>query len=436
MSDSVDLIVPNVAEFNLRNPALNLGPAVESSFTRIGMNLCDQSVFWSAGNRVLVLPGGYDPWWLDDVHRALGSQPPPVVCPAKRTGLLVQDLLRDAGGLGALRELLTGHKVVRLLSWGATAELYPLVAAVRGWGLEVEHDGVTEDSYWTSLYLDSKMSCLDLARHVPEVRVPRGITVTSWAELRGALDVMLAAHPQVIVRSMHGVGGEGSAVVRSGGRGVTSFWNTVHREAFFRSFPLSVQEYVEHAPEDDCPAVDMRVDDGGAAEMMVSAMTVDGHRFRSVNVGLGAVPPAEADRIVRVGRRIGMAARDLGFRGWLCVDYLVGAGGELYVTEINARRSGAMAAISLLRLWGAESDLTVFSHDTFGVGLPPPVSYRQHVRPVFERLWADGVRAYPANVRGLGLSRPTMGLVTAAATAAEAEHIAAAIGRSLNPADH
>jgi Carbamoyl-phosphate synthase L chain, ATP binding domain len=432
MSGSIDLVVPNIADFNLRHPALRHGPGVEQAVVRAGRGAGDQSAFWSTGDRVLILPTGYDPCWFDDIHGAQGLAVPPVICPAERTGLLVKDLLLDGASLAALRERLAGHPVVRLLAWGATPDLFPLAATLQGWGHELEADGVAEDSYWASLYLESKMSCLDLARHVPEVRVPRAITVTCWEELRGALTAMLGDYSRVIVKSPHGAGGEGTAVVRAGGRGLESFLNTAHREAFFRSFPLFVQEHVEHAEGVDCPAVDLRVDADGVAEILVSAMTVDGYRVRSVNVGAGAVPAAEAERILRVGRRIGLAARDLGFRGWLCVDYLVSAGGDLYVTEINARRSGAMAAISLLQRWQAYSRLTVFSHDTFAVSLPAPVSYREHIRPVFRGLWRAGVLAYPTGVRGLAQARPTIGLLTAAATATEAEQIAAGIGRLLN----
>jgi Pre ATP-grasp domain/ATP-grasp domain len=425
MPHTVDLIVSNIAEFNLRNPATRLGPAVEHGFTEHGRRLADQSVFWSAGDRVLVLPEGYDRLWFADVHEALGLAEPPVVCPAYRTGLLVKDLLRDGDALAALRQALAGAGRVRLLSWGATPELYQLAAAVRGWRLEVELDGVAEDDYWASLYLDSKMSCLDLARDLPEVRVPRGITATNETELRGALENMLARHQRVIVRGMHGVGGDGSAVVRAGARALSGLWTAMHRDPLLRGFPLSVQEFLDHAPGVGCPAVDLYVDGSGVAEIVVSAMTVDGHRFRSVNVGSGSVPPAEAERIVRVGRRIGTAAHALGFRGWMCVDYVVSIGGELYVTEINARRSGAMHAISLLARWGRD-DLTAHSHDSVPIGLPAPVSYRD-LRPAFQRLWESGVRAYPTTVRGLAGAHPVIGLLTAARSAAGAEEVAAGI---------
>lgn len=433
MPGAIDLVVSNASDFALRHPGLRLQPGAENTFLRQGRGMGDQSAFWSTSDRVLILPAGYDPGWLDDIHGAQGLAVPPVICPVDQTGLLTKDLMVDGRGLAALRARLAGHPVVRLVTWGATQEQYHLAAALQSWGHEVQADSVAEDSYWVSLYLESKMSCLDLARHVPEVRVPRAITVTCWEELRGALAAMLAVHPRVVVRSPHGVGGEGTAVVRAGGRGLESFWNMARREAWFGSFPLYVQEYVEHADEVDCPAVDMLIDHAGVAYVVASSVSVKGHRTVSVNVGADAVPAPEAERITRVGRRIGLAARDLGFRGWLCVDFLVGARGDLYVTELNARRSGAMAAISLIQRQPDRTSLAVSSHDAFAVGLPAPLSYSEHIRPVFQRLWRDGVRAYPTGVRGLGHARPTISLMAAAATTAEAEEIVAEIWQRLNP---
>ncbi len=427
---SVDLVVANIAEFNLRNAEPVLGPATRATAVELAAHVGDCAALWSTGERVLVLPAGTDPAWFADLHQALRLAPPPVVSPVHRSGMPLEDLLHDGGALGHLRDLLAGRGPVRLLSWGATPQLYLLAAALRGWGLTVELDGVPEDRYWASLYLDAKLSCLDLARGVPGVRVPRGLTVSSLPELRGALDLLLRRHRHVIVRGRYGVGGEGSAVVRfGGGRALSAFWVALQRDEFFHGYPLLVQEYVRHAPGVGCPAVDVCVGDDGVGEAVVTAMTVDGHRFRSVLIGPGSLPPAEAGRSRRVAVEVAQAARALGYRGWMCVDFVLGADGELYVTEINARRSGAMHGIALLRHLATTTGrdgLTAASHDTAAVG--PGLSYADDVRPAFRRLWERGVAVYPTATRGLRSAAPTLGVLAAASTAAGAE---AAVAEAL-----
>jgi hypothetical protein len=423
VNDSVALVVPNVAEFNLRHPALRLDPGTERGFAGRAALLIDQSVFWTGGDRVLLLPEGYDRLWLDDVHEVQDEKPPPIVSPRRRSSFLARDLLADPEALARLRGLLADREV-RLVSWGATPELYTLVDVLRGYGLTVVPDGTPQESYWASLYLDAKLSCLDLARDIPEIRTPAGITTTSWEELRGATEHLADRHGRVIVRSPYGASGSGAVVVRAGSLGTAALWSAVQTDPQLRVFPLTVQQYVEHAPGVGCPAIDVRIDDDGVSETVLSCMTVDGHRFRSVNVGAGALSAAESARTVRAGHRIGAAAWELGFRGWFCVDFVAGADGRLYVTEFNARRSGAMPAIGLLREWNAHERMTMHIHDTVALPGSGRASYRDTVRPAFQRLWRAGHRALPLNVRGVAGRPPTLGLLTAGNSAEEATGLA------------
>ncbi|RIV40339.1 ATP-grasp domain-containing protein [Micromonospora radicis] len=422
MPGPIELVVPNNGEFNVRNQTVDLGPRGTGDYLDFGTYLADQAVFWSRADRVLLLPAGYDPLWFADVHGALGLAPPTVVSPQPRSNRLLSDLLHDAAALSALRRAL-GGRPVRLLSWGATPELFLLAESIRSWGQRVEVDGVTRDNDWTSRYLDSKLGCLDLARDLG-IATPRSITVIDRDELRGALAVTLRRHPRAIVKSPYGVGGQGSAVVDADDESTADFWDRMHDDPYLRAYPLIVQEFVAHAPGLGCPALDFRVDDDGVCDLALSAVTTaQGHLFQSVNVGVGSLPTEVADRIVPLGRRIGAAAGALGFRGWLCVDLIAGADGEIYLAEINARRSGAMHSIGLLSSvrWGR--DVTLSSHDLSRVRGPGPVSYRDRVRPAFQRAWAAGRRVYPTAVRGLSSAEPMLALVAAGSTAAEAEAI-------------
>lgn len=433
MTDSIDLVVPNIVEFNLRHPAVNVGPAIVSRFARRGGVLVDQSVFWTFGPRVLLLPAGWSPNWLTNVHAALGVAEPPVVSPSTMTGMVVRDLLSDGRAQALLRERLAGRRSVRLVAWGATPELYLLASVVTGWGFEVRIDGTGERDYWASLYLDSKASCQDLAGYVPEMKVVQSFTAGSLPELRGALEVVLRDGRRALVRSSYGVGGEGSAVVSSEGRGIESFWNTMHREAMLGELPLVVQPYLEHATTTPCPAVDLLIGDAGVERIETSAMTVDRFRFQSVVVGRNALSSRTAERVLRLGNRIGDVAHSLGFRGWFCVDFLLDADDELYVTEFNARRSGAMAALSLLGRWVPTGHI-VHSVDELRLRVPPGATYERDLQPHFERLWARGTCVYPTSVRGLRGSRPSIGLVTAGATAQLAEDVAADLTRAIGHA--
>lgn len=430
MAEPIDVVVPNVAEFNTRNPTVPLGPAVTDVVTRLAGHLGDYAVYWSSRRRVLVLPAGYDPHWFTDVHRLLDEDVPPVVSPAVVTGMVVRDLLGDGAALARLRALLQGHDDVRLVTWGATPEVFLLAAALRGWGLAVSLDGVPERAYWVSRQLDSKLSCLDLAREVPGVRVPPGMLVVDSAELRGAAEHLLNLHERVIVRSPYGVGGDGSVVLNRDAAGIATLWTALERDPFLRTFPLLVQQFVAHRPGMGCPAVDLRIGDEGVRRIMPTVMAVDVSRVRGVHVGPGSMPSAETDRMIRIGRSIGDAAHARGFRGWMCVDFVLADDGTYFVTEINARRSGAMPAIAMLRRPGT-TEQVIFSHDAVSLGTRGPLSYLDDLRPVFERLWATGVRVYPTSVRGLVNRQPVLSLMAPGDDPEQAQRVVEETGREL-----
>jgi hypothetical protein len=349
-----------------------------------------------------------------------------------RSSLLVADLLQDGEAQMRLREHLTDYDTVRLMITGPTPETYQLAAVLRGWGLAVELDTVPEQLYWTSLYLDSKVSCFDLARQLPEVRVAPGLIVGNWLELQGAVEMMLARHGRVIARTAHGVAGDGSAVITTDPGSLSSFLESAAADSFF-AFPILVQQFIEHAEDVGCPAVDILVGDEGVEDIVLCSLTVaDGRFFRSVEVGDGSLPAVWAERASAVAHKLGEAAHELGYRGWMCADCVAGADDQLYVTEINARRSGSMYAGGLLRMWGAERELTLSCH--FAMLVPPWASYAEHIRPVFQQLWKSGVRAYPTSVRGLTWDTPMIAVLAAAPTAAEAQQIVAEVQDAIHAA--
>ncbi|MEV4315550.1 hypothetical protein [Actinocrispum sp. NPDC049592] len=423
MSDTITLVVPNIAEYNIRHPRLALDPATANNFVVYGEAMAEQSVFWTTDPRVLVLPAGVDRTWFADVHQALASDPPPVVSPARRTGRITADLLADVDAMARLQEHLSGHQRVQLASWGAEEDLYRLVTAVRGFGHEVLLDIPEPEHYWTSLYFDSKQSCLDLALELPGLRVARTITVDTWPELRGALDMLRARQKKAIVRSMYGASGEGTAVVDPNPASLEKFWRSVRDDPLLRVFPLMVQEYLPHHAEHANPAVDMLITDDGVGDLVLSVMTVDSHRFVSVNVGAGLMSQEVAGQVEDLSHRIAAVAGRMGFRGWFCIDFLLDEHGVLHVTEFNARRSGGTQWIPLLdRLDPHRQAVAHAAHALpLPVTAPAEMSYAD-LQPVFKELQGDGVTVYPMAIRLLNHYKRSYGIVTGGPDAATAEH--------------
>ncbi len=432
MSSVIELVIPNEVSYLLRDAALQLSPDAREGVIQFnGGYEVDHLVFWRSNPRVLLLPAGYDPLWFADIHRALGLDAPPVVSPLPRSGLVVDDLFEDEAAQATLRELVGRYDTVQLIYHGATPDTYRLAEVVRSWGPAVELDGISERDYWSSLYLDNKLSVLDLAKDVPSVNAAPSLTINNPEALPGAVEAMLALHDKVIVRSMLGYAGFGAAITTAAPEQLAALYEKIAGDSFF-GYPLMVQKFIE-APEGvGCPAADVLVDEQGAREVVPCSMRIHGLDFDYVNVGPDALPPAWKQRLDQVSRDVGAVVSRLGYRGWLSVDCVAGVDERLYATEINARRSGSLHAVGLLDLWGADTGLTISAHFTMQVR--QGLSYADDVRPVFEKLWASGVRAYPSTVRGLTWDQPMLAVLAAAPTATEAEQIVEDIRESLNSA--
>jgi hypothetical protein len=65
----------------------------------------------------------------------------------------------------------------------------------------------------------------------------------------------------------------------------------------------------------------------GVAELMLSVMTVDSHRFVSVDVGTGLLPAVVEEEIRALSSTVATAVRRMGFRGWFGIDFIVDARG-------------------------------------------------------------------------------------------------------------
>ncbi|HEX4726688.1 MAG TPA: hypothetical protein VH298_02765 [Jatrophihabitans sp.] len=431
MPNTIELIIPNEVEFLLRDSTLRLNAEARDGLIQFnGKYESDHVVFWRSGPRVLLLTAGHDPLWFADIHRVLCLEPPTVVSPRTDTGMLLVDLFRDGSAQAELRRQVCGFDTVQLIYNGPTPDIYRLAEMIRSWGPTVAIDGCEERDYWSSLYLDNKLSVLDLARDVASVAVAPAVTVSSPEELPGSVDAMLALHDKVIVRSTLGYAGHGAAVTTADPDRLAALYQRIASDSFFH-FPLIVQKFVEQPPGVGCPAADVLVDGQGARTIVPCSLKVSGgHSFEYVNVGPGALPPVWTQRLEQVSRDVGLAVSRLGFRGWLSVDCVAGDDEQLYVTELNTRRSGSLHAVGLLDLWGADAGLTISAH--FTLPLPVGLSYADDIRPVFEKLWTTGVRVFPTTVRAVGWDEPMLAVIAAAPTAAEAEQIVEGLRESLS----
>lgn len=410
-----------MAEFNESTRRGQFSPSERASWLRASDDLADMAAFWGGDDKVLVAPRGVNRAWLADVSDQMACRIQAIE-PNNVSGRLLQDLLGDPIALKQLAALLPEGATVE--AWGVTAAVLELVAALRALGTRAEIDAPARGNLWSVGYLDSKLALSDIAGWIPELRVPRSYTALTFDHLLGLVAAMCGERAPFVVKSNVGVGGFGTFLAPA-----PSGYSTVLRdlgaamdgEPVFREGPFLVQEYVESAPTTLRPTYDGVVNDMGEVEDVgTGGMLIDGAEYRGVVVGEVELPHSALEEARRVGRAVGRAASALGFRGWFDVDFVLSDEGELFATEINARRTSPVHAFAALSRWREDDPRIrcVFADDHV------PVSTAgldwNDVVPAFDSTRRLGVRCAATIVRSLAAEHPAVGLMVGAASYEEA----------------
>ncbi len=414
------LVIGNVTEFNHSHVRGLFVPSEWAMWRRAGDELADMAAFWGGDDKVLLVPRGTDREWLGDLGEDLGWTLD-LVEPRPTTGRLLDDAVSDAASMARLADLLP--ETVTVEAWGATASLLRFNGALRAMGVDARLRAPHADKLWTVGYLDSKLALDDLAQRVPELRVPASYTAVTYEHLLGLAKAMIAEARPFVVKSNVGVGGFGMFAdpdpdPLDEAATLDDLVAALGAEPIFREGPFLVQEWKRTAPGTLHPTFNgivRGVDD--VESVGVGGMLVDECVYRGVVVGEEPVAaPALADA-TRVGRAVGMAASCLGFRGWYDVDFVLAESGDLYATEINARRTSPAHAFAVLDRWQRFDPRIrcVLADDHIPVSRSVGASWAE-LRPVFESVRAADLRCSATIVRTLRAQRPTVGVVIGAAT--------------------
>lgn len=310
--------------------------------------------FYSPDPGLVLLPDVDGQHWWDlqaELLRWEGFRPVPVSDPC---GPSFDVLTRSPGHRDqVLAALADGSS---LIAWGESpayrrfvADL-PDTAAVRS----------TLDSL--PRYAESKLNSAEIfAKAYAALGSPAGVFLTGErvCETDDELSSVLAEAGQsgrkVVLKSPFGVGGYGTAVLGPHELGSPQQVHTLLRtlretDRFHDGLPAVVQDYQwpSAAPWSDVSG-DCTIDASGEVTVEgVTAMTVNGTQFAGGVTDDGVVLPAHRSRmLIAFCRSVGEVLSKAGYRGWFDVDFIVRVTGELVPLEINARRTGTTAPLSV-----------------------------------------------------------------------------------------
>ncbi|MCG6493760.1 hypothetical protein [Kitasatospora sp. A2-31] len=326
----------NVADFNEQFFGAAMDDAQRARRLRQAHHYACMATCYSPEPALVVLPAEVERAWVDWLARELAWEPVELYGGVAPGGTLAQALAARPALAERIAEC--GRPV---LPWGRTAAQGEgsALAAVRRY----ESKAATHALF------------AELAPAHPGIAVPHQEQPGTTRRAARRLTARAVRGLTTVVKSPHGVGGYGTAVVTpqelfAAGGGGALLRRLARAEVLAVDGGLLLEEYVDGGRADRLR--DLTFDavigpDGRVHPVGVGEMAVAGTSYQGVTVGPGVVPPGVAATAERFGLAVGERLAAAGHRGWFDVDFVTDRERRLAPTEANLRLTGPAIAFNL-----------------------------------------------------------------------------------------
>jgi hypothetical protein len=348
------VIIANIAEFNRRAMIKGFTPKEYDTWDSASIDLSDMALFWHGDNKLVILPRKPNETFVSDVKNALQYKNFQVVSPDQRSNSLCSDILTDSRLRDFLISNLKSSENPQIAVWGATDQFYILVNELQRAGVDLQLSGVpSQGDYWTALYLESKAGFRELASNLQSeisgLKLPEGFICGSKKVAVGAIAHFWSRHKGFVLKANYGTAG--FSVLCYPASQLTRGLETLRKDAVHRmSFdhfwdnpPVIIEEHIAGPGEStpDSLTIDFIIDESGIVNLIGTGKMLMRRKwlYSGIQSGLGVMEPEIEEKIIRVGRQVGCAMANMGYRGWFDIDFVVSADDDIFLTEINARRA-------------------------------------------------------------------------------------------------
>jgi hypothetical protein len=333
---------------------------VGRSLRRLGLKtmpgswaFADMALFWSRQDCLVIAPLGLDPALITYSDRLMG-----------RNRTQVVPMSTDAGmGAAAAANRKIVRQIVEYLDgdegelrvWGATEDLYDLVAAVQSAGGPLRlSEAPAKHDFGLVQELDSKTGFRrlveELQTHSVQIRMPEGYICLSRQELATRVAAFLGAKGDCVVKSNFGSGGFGVLMLQqSPGETAGSIVADMEkrmkgRPSAFRAGPYVVERRIGLPAGDDravgATSVLTLIDTEATVHIAGWAREIRDHANHHVGAVLGRGIDDQGLRAELCGQAHAVAQRvgEAGYRGYVGVDFLVDSSELAFAIEANPRR--------------------------------------------------------------------------------------------------
>jgi hypothetical protein len=345
------IVISNITEFNRRAMANNFSRSEFLAWDEASVALTDMSLFWCGDDKVVMLPCPPNASFLSDLTNALGYKNVRVIWPNIMTHSICDDIVNDKELFEELVQIIQNSNKPRIVSWGATTQFYALLKALALAGANFVAPEIPElANYWTALYFESKAGFREFAiKEAKTLNIPEGFVCGNKDVALDAIAYFSKNNKGFVLKANYGTGGFSTMCYPANqtDRGFEKIRKEVaHRMAFDHFWdnpPVIIEEHILGG-ENSLPTsltIDFCINQDGLLNKVGGGKMImrRGWLYAGIHCGKGVLDTDTENKITKAGFHIGEQMAKTGYRGWFDVDFVQRWDGEIFLTEINARRA-------------------------------------------------------------------------------------------------
>lgn len=337
------VVIANIAESSIDFLPRNL--KITSELVRVRQFKAERALLWSGTPKLVFI--SHPVPHMSYLQDRLGYAGTVFAAPEKPTARLSQDIVREQHLIDQMVAYAGQARTIQLIPYATTREFLALVDILRDrYGLKVcLPESVTPDNLWLCQYLGSKSGFrTQAARWLPVDRLPPAIVCQNPQMASDVLRWLSAQGKACVIKPDRGQAGIGMGVCGNGHHPVEQAIKTLELNPFLTEGYITVEEYIRSSRELS-PSLEFYIPPLGHGKPEIiylsnQLFTEEVGHFCGVLLSREMADAPWLPGFEQDGLTIAAKLQEMGYVGHFDLDAVVDDYDNLYVLELNTRRTG------------------------------------------------------------------------------------------------
>lgn len=341
------VVISNIAETFIDFLGRSSDPTEREDLINSEAYLCDRTLLW-AGDPKLVI-GNYPVAHQKFITTQLNFPETNYIAPQKPTPYLCRDILQEDTLLNSIIDYAGPRQKVQLIPYATTPEFLELVDVLRNkHNLEVlTPESPDKDHLWIRDHIDTKAGFRQLVTAwLPDAEkfIPFGVICYNSLQAAKVAYWFLTKGEACLIKANTGENGIGIRIFEPDkGHTVEKIAEQISQDSYFSNDLIVVEKCIP-AKQQNSPSLEIRVPRLGEGKPEITYLSKQLFQefgdFCGIEVSKYLYEQPWYSDLERCGFIIAARLQEMGYVGHFDLDCIVDDNGQLYLLEINSRRTG------------------------------------------------------------------------------------------------